>query len=348
MVTKLDIIRHIEKATGRTLSFDTIEKWHKSALLPRPIRKSLGKGKGTISGYPDGTAEQALVVYRKREEGKNLDRILADLFQENRVVDVKQVRELLFKGLDVSEAITSIKRQLLQYESPDRVDEAIKLLTEFNQDKANEDQLELWGLLVSGICNLPEIEHVSKILNLSDNDIYHFIDIAGRSLSGDPSIEDAFTHNPIYEPVTIREPDSLRGFSERLEQPDDKSSAFIFSDVTGIPVDTFTRESLLLITSKLFNTKHIIHIFYDMTDEQLVKARDDFNILKTFLPTIANILKPFANHPLLSEFIKEVKNPMSVYYRITLIGLISFRKDKKLKWDILMDRLAASSSQREN
>ncbi|GEM_PF-1480197 len=339
MVTKLDIIRHIDKETGRTFSFDTIDNWHKNGLLPRPIRKFLGKGKGTISGYPDGTEEQALIVYRKREEGKNFDRILSELFQENRMVDISQIRELLFKGIDISEAINSIKKQLLQHESPDRVDQAIKLLSGYNQDKAEDEQLELWEVLISGICELPKVQRFTKKLKVSEEDMYRIIDITGRIASNDPSLEDEFIYNTICEAVVTREPDSLYGPSETREQPSDRSSVDSFHNVTAIPVDTFTRELLLITTSRLFNVIHMIDIFTNMTDQQLMKARDDFIIIKTFLPSIDHFLKPFVDHPLILEFIKEVNNPMSVYYRITLLGLISARNDKRLKFDILMDRL---------
>ncbi|WP_308464513.1 hypothetical protein [Ferrimicrobium sp.] len=39
-----------------------LANWHRAGLLPKPTRKALGKGKGSVSFYPAGTSRQATAI----------------------------------------------------------------------------------------------------------------------------------------------------------------------------------------------------------------------------------------------------------------------------------------------
>jgi hypothetical protein len=54
---------------GKPVSATQLARWHREGYLPTPVRKGLGRGKGTVSIYPAGTREQlrALCAFFSKE-----------------------------------------------------------------------------------------------------------------------------------------------------------------------------------------------------------------------------------------------------------------------------------------
>lgn len=59
---------------GFTVSEPQLARWHRAGLLPRPRQLSLGRGKGTATAYPPGTALQLLALCRIRHTEHSLAR----------------------------------------------------------------------------------------------------------------------------------------------------------------------------------------------------------------------------------------------------------------------------------
>lgn len=64
MVTIRDILSEVP-VTSRT-----IRNWTRAGLLPPPVKKGLGKGKGTVAYYPPETLEKARFIHNLREYAK--------------------------------------------------------------------------------------------------------------------------------------------------------------------------------------------------------------------------------------------------------------------------------------
>src|SRR5260370_42014632 len=60
------------QAHGFTVTRPELARWHRAGLLPRPERHSLGRGRGMISIYPHGTADQLLALCRINRSEKRL------------------------------------------------------------------------------------------------------------------------------------------------------------------------------------------------------------------------------------------------------------------------------------
>jgi len=64
-----ELITHMQ-AQGFTVTRPELARWHRADLLPRPERRSLGRGRGMVSVYPPGTADQlyALCLFHRSEK----------------------------------------------------------------------------------------------------------------------------------------------------------------------------------------------------------------------------------------------------------------------------------------
>lgn len=58
---------------GHRISRAQLKRWHAAGLLPRPRRRSLGKGHGTVTLYPPGTTPQLLRLLDVRAERGRFD-----------------------------------------------------------------------------------------------------------------------------------------------------------------------------------------------------------------------------------------------------------------------------------
>lgn len=58
---------------GLKLTPRCIAEWHRAGLLPRPKKQGLGRGKGSASLYPIGTAEQAIACHKELAQIRNFE-----------------------------------------------------------------------------------------------------------------------------------------------------------------------------------------------------------------------------------------------------------------------------------
>jgi hypothetical protein len=70
-------------------------RWHRAGLLPRPSQRSLGRGRGTTTTYPPGTAAQVVALCQIKDDERRLDRIAFRLWWEGFNVDLAVIREQL-------------------------------------------------------------------------------------------------------------------------------------------------------------------------------------------------------------------------------------------------------------
>jgi hypothetical protein len=100
-------------SAGYAVTPRQLERWRKADLLPRPRREHLGKGKGTRSRYPEGTAPQLLALcelHFSGGPGRRLDELRVALW---------------LKGFSIP--LAPLKRSLIALVEPLKTDwEAIK------------------------------------------------------------------------------------------------------------------------------------------------------------------------------------------------------------------------------
>jgi hypothetical protein len=98
-----------------------LKNWHQIGLIPRPVRRSLGRGRGTVTLYPEGTEARLTRVCAIRAEPGRFDPEQARwrLWWEGWDVDPSLVRRALIAKLDDWE------RSLAEYvEKLDKADES--------------------------------------------------------------------------------------------------------------------------------------------------------------------------------------------------------------------------------
>lgn len=76
---------------GCPVSAEQLARWHRAGLLPRPRQRSLGRGLGTVTVYPPGTASQVVALCRIRSGHRSLDRAAFQLWWEGFAVDPEKV-----------------------------------------------------------------------------------------------------------------------------------------------------------------------------------------------------------------------------------------------------------------
>lgn len=59
-------------STGFIITKTELARWHRAGLLPRPQRRSLGRGRGMVSVYPPGTTDQLLALCTIHHSEKRL------------------------------------------------------------------------------------------------------------------------------------------------------------------------------------------------------------------------------------------------------------------------------------
>ncbi len=86
-------------ATARAHEFRVsrtqLARWHRGGLLPRPTQRGLGRGRGTESVYPAGTAKLLLALLRVRKGERRLSRIAWHLWWAGHDVLTDQIRAYL-------------------------------------------------------------------------------------------------------------------------------------------------------------------------------------------------------------------------------------------------------------
>lgn len=92
-------LRDLAAANGHTwLTLRQIERWRKAGLLPRPARRSLGRGRGMESTYPDGADKQLLAVCSLRAKRQSLSSLGWSLWLRGFPVPLDVIRDSIKKS----------------------------------------------------------------------------------------------------------------------------------------------------------------------------------------------------------------------------------------------------------
>lgn len=85
----------VAQKAGFLVSARQLARWHREGLLPRPKQESLGRGRGTRSVYPDGTADQLIALCEFKKSGRRLDYLAWHLWWEGFDVGIGLIREFI-------------------------------------------------------------------------------------------------------------------------------------------------------------------------------------------------------------------------------------------------------------
>jgi hypothetical protein len=81
------------RANGFDVSPQQLARWHRAGLLPRPVQRSLGRGRGTVVEYDAKTAGQLVALCKIRTEVRSLGRAGFQLWWQGYDVDEQVYRE---------------------------------------------------------------------------------------------------------------------------------------------------------------------------------------------------------------------------------------------------------------
>jgi hypothetical protein len=82
-------------AAGVAVSQAQIARWHRAGLLPRPLVRSLGRGRGTVSLYPLGTGQRLVQVAQLRQGERRLTWVAWRLWWDDGGALPEPARQLL-------------------------------------------------------------------------------------------------------------------------------------------------------------------------------------------------------------------------------------------------------------
>ena len=77
------------KNAGFDVAAAALARWHRTGLLPRPRTRSLGRGRGTQTLYPEGTAAQLLALCKLHSNFRSLEYVGWHLWLQNHSVAEK-------------------------------------------------------------------------------------------------------------------------------------------------------------------------------------------------------------------------------------------------------------------
>ncbi len=80
---------------GFTVTKTELARWHRAGLLPRPQRRSLGRGRGMISIYPSETTDQLLALCTIHRSEKRLPYVAWRLWWEGYTIPLSSIQEFL-------------------------------------------------------------------------------------------------------------------------------------------------------------------------------------------------------------------------------------------------------------
>ncbi len=80
---------------GFPITKTELARWHRAGLLPRPQRRSLGRGRGMVSIYPSGTADQLQALCAIHRSEKRLPYVAWRLWWEGYPIPLSSVQEFL-------------------------------------------------------------------------------------------------------------------------------------------------------------------------------------------------------------------------------------------------------------
>ena len=88
------LIAHLS-SLGFPVTKTELARWHRAGLLPRPQRRSLGRGRGMASIYPAGTADQLMALCTIHRSEKRLPYVAWRLWWEGYPISLSSIQEFL-------------------------------------------------------------------------------------------------------------------------------------------------------------------------------------------------------------------------------------------------------------
>lgn len=88
------LIAHLS-SQGFPVTKTELARWHRAGLLSRPQRRSLGRGRGMVSIYPPGTAEQLQALCAIHRSEKRLPYVAWRLWWEGYPIPLSSIQEFL-------------------------------------------------------------------------------------------------------------------------------------------------------------------------------------------------------------------------------------------------------------
>ena len=87
----------MEAATGAgfVVTPQQLARWHRIGLLPRPVQRGQGQGRGTVTLYPEGTSRQLVELCRDRSGTRDLIRVGFRMWWRGFDVDATLVERVL-------------------------------------------------------------------------------------------------------------------------------------------------------------------------------------------------------------------------------------------------------------
>src|SRR5215470_20045408 len=76
-----------------------ITRWHFEGLIPKPKQRRLGRGRGTETVYPIGTAKQLLALVNIRSKKRRLAPIGWGLWWQGYPVDMELIRDFFVSAV---------------------------------------------------------------------------------------------------------------------------------------------------------------------------------------------------------------------------------------------------------
>jgi hypothetical protein len=94
-----EVIKYAAKL-GYVVTAPQLARWHRAGLLPRPRQQPLGRGRGTETVYPPGTAAQVVALCQIKDDERRLGRVAFRLWWEGFDVDLGLIRNQLVSAME--------------------------------------------------------------------------------------------------------------------------------------------------------------------------------------------------------------------------------------------------------
>lgn len=101
--TTADLVAAAEVG-GHDVSAALLARWHRAGLLPAPSQSSLGRGRGSESRYPAGTADRLLVLLDLRGRRRSLDELAWGMWWAGSAIPTSRARPYLSQVLQKAES----------------------------------------------------------------------------------------------------------------------------------------------------------------------------------------------------------------------------------------------------
>jgi len=88
----LDLLAELERLGVKGITERQLERWRQAGAIPSPGRRFLGRGKGSISAYPKGTADRVVRLKELLGRGRTLSKAVLVMFGEGYPVEERALK----------------------------------------------------------------------------------------------------------------------------------------------------------------------------------------------------------------------------------------------------------------